>query len=165
MRIKRWMRHLLLPHWLAARNFPKRSLDAIEAAVGVGERDNRAEIRFVIEGALPPSDLWHGITPRERAIEVFSQLRVWDTELNTGVLVYVQLADRAVEIVADRGINARVAPGAWEAICGAMETAYRAGRFEQGSVEGVRAIATLLGQHFPHAPVNPNELPNRPVIL
>jgi len=165
MDLKRFLRHTFRPPWLIRRSFPGTVLDAIEKAVGEAERNHRGEIRLAVEDSLPPHALWVGQTPRERAIEVFSMLRVWDTELNTGVLVYLLLADRNVEVVADRGINARVSAGEWERVCALMEAAYREGRFEQGSLEGIRAIAELLIRHFPRPEVNPNELPNRPVVL
>jgi uncharacterized membrane protein len=165
MDFSRIIRHLLLPPWRVAQVFPSRTLDAIEAAVGEAERQHRGEIRFAVEGALHWPALWHAQSARDRAIEVFSRLRVWDTELNTGVLVYLLLADHAVEIVADRGINAKVDPVQWQSICASMQTAFAEGRFEAGAVQGLRAIADLLRRHFATDAVNPNELPNRPVVL
>ena len=106
-----------------------------------------------------------GISARERAIELFSRLRIWDTEQNAGVLVYLLLADRRVEIVADRGIHSRVGATAWEAICGAMQREFAAGRFEPGVIAGIQAISDLLALHFPPRADNPDELPNRPVVL
>ena len=106
-----------------------------------------------------------GKTPRERALKVFSNLGVWDTKANTGVLIYVLLADRQVEIVADRGINRRVEPAEWQAVYHDMVEAFRQGDFEQGAVNGVRAVGALLERHFPAPPVNPNELPNRVELL
>ena len=109
--------------------------------------------------------LWQGKTPRERALEVFSNLGVWDTEANTGILIYVLLADRQVEIIADRGINRRVESSEWQAVCHDMVEAFRQGDFEAGSVQGVRAVGALLERHFPAPPVNPNELPDRVELL
>lgn len=109
--------------------------------------------------------LFRGVTPRDRAIAVFSDLQVWDTEENTGVLVYLQLIDRDFEIVADRGINARVAQNEWDAIAARMEIDFRAGRFEDGVLAGLHDIGALLARHFPARAVNPNELPDRPVTL
>jgi uncharacterized membrane protein len=102
---------------------------------------------------------------RERAIEVFSNLRVWDTEHNSGVLVYLLLADHDIEIVADRGIAARVAPAAWETVARTMEAAFRQGEFERGALAGIEEISALLAAHFPPSGHNPDELANRPVIL
>lgn len=165
MNLARILRHLLMPAWRVRRAFPRKTLDAIEHAVAEAEREHRGEIRFAVEGALSGPALWRGQPSRERAVDVFSLLRVWDTELNTGVLVYVLLADRAVEIVADRGIAAKVPQERWEAICREMEAAFAQGRFEQGAIQGLRAIAALLKQHFAAGGANPNELPNRPVVL
>jgi uncharacterized membrane protein len=120
---------------------------------------------FAIEAALPLTRVWHGQTPRDRALEVFSSLRVWDTERNDGVLVYLLLADRDVEIVADRGIHARVGPSAWEAICKSMEEAFRAGRYGEGATRGIEAINALLAEHSPRTTEGPNELSDRPILL
>jgi uncharacterized membrane protein len=163
--LARVIRHLLTPAWRVRQAFPRKTLDAIEKTVAEAEREHRGEIRFAVEGALSGAALWGGQPPRERAVDVFSLLRVWDTELNTGVLVYVLLADHAVEIVADRGISAKVPQEQWETICRDMEADFAKGRFEQGAVRGLRAIAALLKQHFTAGAANPNELPNRPVVL
>lgn len=165
MKVLRAIRHLLAPPWLLRRNFPPAVLGAIEAAIGESERWHRGEIRFAVEGGLELSDLWRGVSARERAIEVFSRLRVWDTEENTGVLIYVQWLDRRVEIVVDRGVAARVAPGGWAAVCRGLESAFRSGRPAEGACEAVREVGRLLAEHFPARPDNPDELPDRPVLL
>jgi len=123
------------------------------------------ELRFVVEAGLDWPDLFDDISSRERALEVFSHLRVWDTEHNSGVLIYLLLAERKVEIVADRGINSRVGKTAWLSICQDMESQFRTGNFENGVLLGISAITTLLQQHFPAQTHNPNDLSNRPVIL
>jgi uncharacterized membrane protein len=124
------------------------------------------ELRFAVEPALPLAALLRKMTPRERAVQVFSQLKVWDTEYNSGVLIYLLLAERDVEIVADRGIHTKVGEAAWREICGQMERRFRRREFELGVLEGIRAITALLRQHFPtHENENPNELPDAPVIL
>jgi uncharacterized membrane protein len=151
--------------WSAARAFPARALDVIQAAVAQEEKRHRGEVRFVVEAELTSAQLWRNLRPRDRAIELFAALGVWDTEENTGVLVYVLLADHAVEIVADRGITARVAPAEWQAICRTMQEAFRAGQFEAGSVAGVGAISALLAAHFPAREANANELPDRPLMI
>ena len=165
MNLRRIARHLLIPDWWAQRVFPKRILDRIDAAVRESERLHRAELRFVIEGDLELSALLRDLTPRERAHEVFAQLRVWDTEENSGVLIYVQLIDHHIEIVADRGVSAKVDQPEWDAICAAMQSAFIAGIFEDGALEAIQAITALLKRHFPAASDNPDELPNRPVRL
>ena len=119
----------------------------------------------MVEAGLDGDELWHGLAPRARALEVFSHLGVWDTANNNGVLIYVLFADRDVEIVADRGIAARVTPPEWEQVCREIEAHYRAGRFAQGSVAGVRAVGTLLERHFPGQGADADELPNQPVLL
>jgi len=147
------------------RTFPDAALERIEHAIAAGERGHRGQICFAVEGALPPLRVLRHLTPRARALEVFGLLGVWDTEENAGVLVYLLLADRDVEIVADRGIDRKVPPGAWQAICARMETAFRDGRFVDGVIAGIGEIGALLAAHFPHSSDAPNELPDKPVIL
>jgi len=162
----RWIRHLLLDDIAARRAFPRAALDAIGRAVAEQEKRHRGELRVVIEGGLPLGTLAAGRAARERALEHFARLRVWDTDDNAGVLIYLLLADRRVEIVADRGIHARVGGIAWETICGAMQQEFAAGRFEAGVRTGLSSVSDLLAQHFPaQAGGNPNELPDAPVIL
>ena len=154
-----------MPPWAWRRAFPQTALDAIEAAIRVSETAHGGEIRFAIENSLPGTLVWRGMSGRERAIEMFSNLRVWDTEHNSGVLVYLLLADHDIEIVADRGIAARVDPAEWEQVAQTMEAAFRQGKFERGALEGIERISALLAAHFPPAGHNPDELANRPVIL
>lgn len=161
----RILRHLFMPPWLAKRYFPREAMAGIEHAIGASERLHQGEIRFAVEAALDISELWRGRTAHERALELFSQLRVWDTEHNSGVLIYLLLADRDVEIVADRGINAKVEKAEWERICRDMESAFREGRFEQGVLTGIGEITRLLAQYFPADGLNPDELPDRPLML
>jgi uncharacterized membrane protein len=165
VKLKRWFRHLFIAPWAWRRAFPQATLDAIEAAVRDSEMHHGGEIRFAIENSLAPSLVWRGMSGRERAIEMFSNLRVWDTEHNSGVLVYLLLADRDIEIVADRGIAARVAPAVWEQVAQTMEAAFRQGEFEHGALAGIEMIGALLAAHFPPTGNNPDELANRPVIL
>lgn len=159
------MKHLFTPPWAWRRAFPQATLDAIEAAIRESEATHSGEIRFAIENSLPGTLVLGGMSGRERAIEMFSNLRVWDTEENSGVLVYLLLADHDIEIVADRGIAARVDPAAWEAVAQAMEAAFREGEFERGALEGIARISDLLAQHFPPSGDNRDELANRPVIV
>ncbi len=161
----RILRHLFFPPWLARLRFPRPTLDAIERAVHAAESRHRGEIRFAVEASLTLRALLDATTPRRRAAEVFSLLRVWDTEENNGVLVYVLLADRDVEIIADRGIRARVPPEEWQRICHGMEAAFRRGAFEEGAVAGIAAIGEVLARHFPAGAGEKNELPNRPTLL
>jgi uncharacterized membrane protein len=165
MDIRRFLRHLVTDRWVARSAFPPRTMGVIEAVIGREEARHDGELRFAVEAALPLGALAAGASARDRAIEVFTRLRVWDTERNSGVLIYVLLADRRVEIVADRGIHSRVGDSAWESICGAMQREFAEGRFEEGAIVGVRAISDLLATHFPPHAENPDELPNRPVLL
>ena len=140
-------------------------MNAIEKAIKASESAHIGEIRFAVEGALHSIPLFKGQSARERAIEVFSQLRVWDTEHNNGVLIYLLLADRNVEIVADRGIHAKVDSNDWEKICRAMEADFKQANFKDGVVRGIQAIAQHLAEHFPTHGNGRNELPNKPVVL
>lgn len=164
-RFGRLIRHLVAPPWAVRRAFPAATLAAIESAIGDSETAHRGELRFAVEAGLDLLPVWHGETARERAVELFSDLRVWDTAENSGVLIYVQLVDRKVEILADRGINACVAQAEWGAICREMEQAFREQRYEQGALAAIRRVGVLLVTHFPARPDNPNELPNWPVLL
>ena len=161
----RWFKHIFMPPWALRRAFPAATLQTIENGIRASETRHGGEIRFAIEASLAPLRVWQGMTGRERAIEVFSQLRVWDTEHNSGVLIYLLLADRNIEIVADRGIATRVAPAAWEAVAQAMEAVFRNGQFEAGALAGVSQVTELLAQHFPPTGNNPDELSDRPVIV
>lgn len=160
MQFTRVLRHLLVPDWWARRAFPMSSRQTVEHAITQSEKLHQGELRFVVEAGLPWQHLRSGISCRARAIELFAQLNIWDTEHNSGVLVYVQLIDRQVEIVADRGINAHVAPELWTGICHEIETEFRAGRFEAGALRAVERIATELVRYCPAEGGNPNELPD-----
>ncbi len=161
----RFFKHLTAARWQVARRFPRRSMDAIAAAIRQSETLHMGELRFAVEAGLDWPELFSGTTSRERALQVFSHLRVWDTEHNSGVLIYLLLSERKVEIVADRGIHTRVGKAGWSAICHNMENKFRAGEFEGGVLQGIAEITALLQQHFPAQEHNPNELPDRPVVL
>ena len=165
MNIQRIVKHLLVTDGLVNKAFPPSTLSKIEQAIRGSEDAHVGEIRFVVEGGLDGTPLFKGQSARDRALELFSQLRVWDTQDNTGVLIYLLLADRAVEIVADRGINAKVDALAWSTVCRQMEAAFRQSHFEAGVVAGVQAVTQHLAQHFPAGGHNRNELPDKPVVL
>jgi uncharacterized membrane protein len=165
MNLRRIVRHLLVLPGAVSRAFPASVMQAIEQAIGKSESEHSGELRFAVEPALDTSALLAGESARDRAIEVFSLLRLWDTDARNGVLIYLLLADRDIEIVADRGIAARVAQDEWEAICRAMEGELRAGRYEAGALAGIRAVSELLARHFPPGDRNPDEQPNRPTVL
>jgi uncharacterized membrane protein len=165
MNIKRIARHLTMTQWQVNRAFPRRALMAIEREIQASEAAHSGEICFVVEGSLDNVPLFKGQSARERAIDVFSQLRIWDTEHNNGVLIYLLLADRDVEIVADRGIHAKPGPQAWEDICRMMEAAFRQADYEAGVIRGIQAVARIMRQHFPEADTGRNELPDQAVIV
>jgi hypothetical protein len=165
MQWRRALKHLLTPDWVAMRAFPAAVIDRIEAAIGSSERGHRGEVRFALEASLEPVAVLRGMPARARALELFSLLRVWDTEENSGVLIYLQMVDHRIEIVADRGINRLVEQSQWDAICRRMESAFRDERFEQGVLAAIEEVTALLARHFPPGADNPDELPNRPVVL
>ena len=165
MSARRWLRHLFTPAWLGRRRFPRAVLAEIEAAIARSEAQHGGQISFAIETALELPELWRGVAPRERAVEAFARLHVWDTAGDNGVLVYLLLADHDVEIVADRAAAARIPPEEWEAVCRAMEEHFRAGRFGAGALAGVERVGALLARHFPPEPGAANERPDRPVWI
>lgn len=165
MRPLRLLRHLASTRWSTRRHFPLAVRAAIEQAIRDCEADHGGEIRFVVESALDLPELWRDMPPRERALQMFGQFGVWNTEHNNGVLVYVLMADRCVEIVADRGIASRVPPGEWAAVCRRMEGHFKTGDFREGSVSGIRGVGALLARHFPGQRRGGNELPDQPVLL
>lgn len=161
----RILKHLSASRLQVMRLFPTRSMNAIEAAIAASENLHMGELRFVVEAGLDWPDLFSGTSARRRALDIFSQLRIWDTELNSGVLIYLLLADNKVEVMADRGINSRVNQKEWASICQDMESNFRMGDFEAGVLSGIAAITSLLKRHFPTEDKNPNELSNHPIIL
>lgn len=165
MNLARLMRHLLTPPWQVRRAFPTHSLRAIEAAIAASERTHSGQVCFVVEAALELAPLWRGQSARARAIDVFAQERAWDTAQNNGVLIYLLLADRDVEIVADRGIHAHVGAPAWERICADMESAFRKGQFETGVLAGIRAVGAEIARHYPGTGRHGNELADAPRVL
>lgn len=165
VKLKRWLRHAFMPPWRWRLAFPRALLDDIENAISASERLHHGELRFAIENGLAPGRAWRGVNGRQRALEVFSNLRVWDTEENSGILIYLLLADHEVHIVADRGIARLVDQSEWNLIARNMESAYHTGDFRQGSLIGIEQISELLARHFPAPNDNPNELSNRPVII
>lgn len=165
MNALRLIKHLLVPQWVVRRAFPKAILTTIEQAIATSEKQHTGELRFVVEAGLPMYDLWRGHSARQRAVDLFSQLRVWDTDQNSGILIYVQWVDHAVEILADRGIAARVPQAEWNAICHSMETAFKRGDYRGGALAAIERASQLLAAHFPSAGGGHNELPDRPLVL
>jgi uncharacterized membrane protein len=165
MDLRRFWRHIWMSPLQARRAFSPATLDAIQREIALHEKTHRGEVCFVVEAELTTAQLWRELGSRDRAREVFAMQGVWNTEENNGVLLYVLLADRRVEIMADRGIEARVSPGEWQAICERMDAHFREGRYEQGAVEGVREVSLLLARHFPAQGADRNELSDRPVMI
>jgi hypothetical protein len=165
MNLLRIFRHLLFADRQLRRAFPPDCLAATGQAIRDCERGHAGEIRFVVEGGLDGLPLYQGQTAKQRALALFSELRVWDTEHNNGVLVYVLLADRAVEIVADRGVHAHAGTQAWEGVCRQMEAAFGRSEFQLGAVNGIHAVGRLLRHHYPKPMTDANELPDEPMLL
>jgi uncharacterized membrane protein len=165
-KLLRILKHRWLDERDAARALGAGRLARIQARVAASEKHHSGEIRVCVEAGLPLSYLWRGASARERAVTVFGKLRVWDTEHNNGVLIYLLLAEHKIEIVADRGLDRHVDAVRWREILDAMRTAFRAGRFEEGLNQAIDAVDALLVQHFPLAPgqFNPNELPDAPDV-
>lgn len=167
---RRIWRHLITDHGAARKLFPARTLSHLEQATRHGEQLHHGQVRLAIEASLPLGSVRRGMTSRERALDVFGLLRVWDTAGNNGVLVYLLVADAAVEIVADRGIHLKVGEQAWRDICRKMETQFRAGHMAAGVQTGLVEIGSLLALHFPRsgreqAGERKNELPDAPAML
>ena len=165
MDLARIARHLFVLHGAVKRKFPADAMHAIEQAIAASESLHRGEIRFAVEPALDPPALFRGQSARERAIEVFSLLRLWDTAERNGVLIYLLLADHDIEIVADRGVSASVGAEEWQAVCRKMEASLRRGEFRRSLLEGIEAVSRLLARNFPRSAGDRNELPDRPVTL
>lgn len=165
MSLARIFKHLLYFPARVNTAFPAHTLQAVESAIRDSEQRHCGELRFAVEGALDIGELWQAMSARERALNVFADLRVWDTEHNNGVLIYLLLADRDVEIVADRGIHAHIAAGEWENVCHAMEALLRQQKYEAAALQGVALIGELLQRHYPGQGRKHNELDNRPVVV
>ncbi len=169
--LARWLRHIHAAYWRQSRLLPSSALTALAAAVASAELGHRGEISLVIEASLTPLQLLQRMSPRERALEVFSQSRIWDTEHNSGVLVHVLLGDHAVEIVSDRGL-AMIGAGEWEAIVSRFKAAFASPTGDdadardagQGCAQALAALGELLRRHLPASDANPDELPD-PVRL
>ena len=165
LNLLRTFKHLFYPGWWLRRDFPPAELEKIEQAIAKSEKKHSGEIRFAIESALPLKALWRDETTIERSIEIFSLLRVWDTEDNNGALIYLLLADHKVEITVDRNINKVVEKDEWQRICHLMEAQFKAGHFSSGVILGINEINQLLEKHFPLRKNDQNELLNKTVIL
>jgi uncharacterized membrane protein len=164
-RLRRAVRHGFSTHARLRRAFPQATLGAIEAAIAAGEAGHLAELRVALEAGLPLASAWHGQTCRQRALQLFAQYHVWDTEQNCGVLVYVNLAERKVEIIADRGIDRAVTRQEWQAVCRLMTAGFASGQFHEAILAALAELNRMLQQHFPGSGPRPNQLPNQPIML
>ncbi len=164
-RLKRILRHALSTRFHARRAFPPLIIEHITAKIAEVERTHSGEIVFAVEAHLDPVDLLRNKSARQRALELFSSLRVWDTEANNGVLIYVLLADRDVELVADRGVDIHVGREVWNEVCRKMEDCFRACDYEGGVFLAIEEVSSHLARHFPKNPEDINKLSNKPVMI
>lgn len=165
-KLKRLFRHRWVDEADARRAVPPELIQRLMQRVAASEKRHSGEIRIHVEAGLPFSYLWRDATARDRAVTLFGKLRVWDTERNNGVLIYLLLAEHAIELVADRGLSQRVPPEEWRAMVQRMGTAFREGRFEDGLTQAIAEVSAVLVQHFPLAEGerNDNELPDEPLV-
>ena len=161
----RFFKHFFSHPWQVNRHFSAQALQNIEQAISASEKMHRGEIRFIVETGLHPLEILYKKTPKRRALELFGSLNIWDTEHNNGVLIYLLLVDRDVEIVADRGIHRHVGHAGWEKVCQDMESLFRKGEFEAGVLQGIAEISFELEKHFPLTEPNKNEVSNKPLII
>lgn len=159
--IKRIAKHLTMTEWQVRKTFTREILDAIEKSIKASEAAHTGKIHFVVEGALDCTPLFKQQSAHERALDVFSRLRIWDTEHNNGLLVYLLLADHAVEIVADRGIHSRVGASEWQKICRRMKADFKHANYKDGAIKGIDAMTQLLEKHFPATEAANNDFPNK----
>ncbi|HEY8607377.1 MAG TPA: TPM domain-containing protein [Noviherbaspirillum sp.] len=163
--LARMWRHLWMTSAAGRRAFPEETLKAIEAAIAEGETRHRAELRLVIEPGLDLQAVLNGMTARDRARELFAQYGVWDTEENCGVLVYINLADHQVEIVADRGVGKTVPAADWQHACRTMTQGFARGDYHHSTLAALAELNALLQRHYPDDGSLRNQLSDRPVML
>ena len=163
--LRRFFLHLRTTAAAGRRAFPPATLEAIQAVITEGERQHRAEVLLIVEPALDAQAILNGMSARERARELFSDYRVWDTEENCGVLVYVNLADHQVEIVADRGVGRAIAVNQWEAVCRTMTNGFARGDYQGSVIAALRELNELLRQYYPDDGSSRNQLADKPVLL
>ncbi len=162
--IARVLRHMASPS--VRRTFPAATLQAITDAIAAGERRHGGQVMFAVEADLPLAALWRHVTPRQAAECAFSRLRTWDTAANNGVLIYLLLADHAIEIVADRGLQGGVAETQWQAICAHLRVGLQGGDPEAALVLAINEVSDLLAGHFPPSTRSHEDaLPDTPQIL
>lgn len=161
----RLLKHLFANSGNTKKYFNKDVLIRIEQAIAQSEMTHSGQIRFVVETSLSPMALYHHQSSRERALEIFSLFRVWDTEENNGVLIYLLMADHDFEIIADRNIHAKAGQDYWVKVCKEMEVLLKNKQFSEGVLLGIERIHEVLRQHYPAEVITPNELPDHPIII
>jgi uncharacterized membrane protein len=163
---RRILKHLWLDANDSRRALPPQMLTRLMQRVAASEQRHSGEIRICVEAGLPWSYLWRHAAARERAVTLFGKLRVWDTAHNNGVLIYLLMADQAIEIVADRGLNDKVSPAQWHDMLERMRGAFKQRLYEEGLTQAVAEISALLVAHFPlhTGATNLNELPDQPLL-
>ena len=164
-RCGRALKHLRGTPATARQAFPERTLKAIETTIADGEAMHQAEVRLIVEAALTPGMAYQGVSNRERARELFAQYGVWDTEDNVGVLIYINLAEHQVDIVADRNVGRRITPEQWQGVCRTMTGGFKEGNFHDSTLDALQQLNTLLQSHFPADGTRGNQLPNEPILL
>ncbi len=168
-KLTRVLRHLTATRLTGKKAFPLETLQAIQSTIAEGEALHRAEVRLIVEPSLDLHAAWHGMTSRERAAELFTHYRIWDTEENCGVLIYINLADHQVEIIADRGIARCVPADAWQAVCATMIGGFAQGMYHDSAIAGLKQLNALLRVHFPESASSQNQqtnqLSNQPILL
>lgn len=164
-RIRRVLRHMGSSAAEARRAFPPQSLADIADAIGKGEQTHRGEVRLIVEKAMPLDAVWEGMTNRQRAVALFADYGVWDTEDNCGVLIYVNLAEHKIDIVADRGISRKIDHATWQAVCETMTAGFKRGEFHDSTLAAIGRVNELLRTHFPAEGGDRNELPDHPIML
>ncbi len=168
-KFSRALRHLSTTRYSGKKAFPCATLTAIQQTIAEGESLHRAEIRLIVEPSLELSAILAGVSSRQRAHELFSQYQIWDTEENAGILIYIELADHQVEIIADRGIARLVPPADWCAVCKTMTDGFAQGNYHDSVLNGLQQMNTLLHKYFPEGESSQspqaNQLPNHPILL
>ena len=164
-RFSRWLRHATTGSASGRRAFPQEALAEIAAAIAAGESSHRGELRLIVEAAMPAQLAWAQVSNRQRALALFAEYGVWDTEDNCGVLIYVNLAERAVDIVADRAIGRKIEAATWQAMCATMTEGFARGDYRASTLAAIAHANALLREHFPAMGARPNELPDAPILL
>jgi len=164
-RCKRAWRHRTSTAAKGRLAFPADTLAQLGAAITAGEQRHRGELRLIVENSMPSEAIWADLNNRQRALALFAEYGVWDTEDNCGVLVYVNLAEHKVDIVVDRGIGRTISPEVWQEVCGTMTRGFARGEFGASTLAAVERINSLLAQQFPATGARTNELPDQPMVL